>query len=67
VKQTLAFLFRILKKKYCFEQLPKEVLGTQYVGFEVFTAVTIKNAVFWDVAQCGSVLTHHIPEDGILR
>jgi hypothetical protein len=25
-----------------------------YVGFEVFTAVTMKNAVFWDVAPCTS-------------
>jgi hypothetical protein len=24
------------------------------LGFEVFTAVTMKNAVFWDVATCGS-------------
>jgi hypothetical protein len=24
------------------------------VRFEVFTAVTIKNGVFWDVTQCGS-------------
>jgi hypothetical protein len=23
-----------------------------YIRFEVFTAVTMKNAVFWDVAQC---------------
>jgi hypothetical protein len=23
-----------------------------YVGFEVFTAVTMKNAVFWGVAPC---------------
>jgi hypothetical protein len=25
---------------------------TTNVGFEVFTAVTLKNAVFWDVAPC---------------
>jgi hypothetical protein len=24
------------------------------VGFEVFTVVTVKNAVFWDVAPCRS-------------
>jgi hypothetical protein len=24
------------------------------VGFEVFTAVTMKNAAFWDVVPCGS-------------
>jgi hypothetical protein len=27
-----------------------------YVRFEVFTAVTMKNAVFWDVAPCRSCL-----------
>jgi hypothetical protein len=26
----------------------------EYVGFEVFTAVAMKNAVFRDVTQCGS-------------
>jgi hypothetical protein len=25
-----------------------------YVTFEVLTAVTMKNAVFWDVTPCGS-------------
>jgi hypothetical protein len=25
-----------------------------YVRFEVFMAVTMKNAVFWDVTPCGS-------------
>jgi hypothetical protein len=53
------------------------------VRFEVFTAVTMKNAVFWDVALCRSSelnrcfrgtsvqftrsTRHHIPEDGILH
>jgi hypothetical protein len=26
----------------------------QYLRFEGFTTVTMKNAVFWDVASCGS-------------
>jgi hypothetical protein len=25
-----------------------------YVRFELFTAVTMKNGVFWDVTPCGS-------------
>jgi hypothetical protein len=29
-------------------------LNTKYVRFEVFTAVTMKNGVFWDVTPCGS-------------
>jgi hypothetical protein len=28
----------------------------QYVRFEVFTAVTMKNGVFWDVTPCGSCM-----------
>jgi hypothetical protein len=28
--------------------------GFIYVRFEVFTAVTMKNGVFWDVPSCGS-------------
>jgi hypothetical protein len=31
-----------------------------YVGFEVFTAVTEMNSVFWDVAPSGFIIT----EDG---
>jgi hypothetical protein len=29
-------------------------LVERYVRFEVFTAVTMKNGVFWDVMPCGS-------------
>jgi hypothetical protein len=31
----------------------------QFVRFEVFMAVTIKNTVFWDVTQCGSCKNRH--------
>jgi hypothetical protein len=31
----------------------------QYVRFEVFTAVTMKNCVFWDVTPCGSCKNRH--------
>jgi hypothetical protein len=42
----------------------------QRVRFEVFTAVTMKNAVFWDVTPCGSCKnrrfggTHHLHLQG---
>jgi hypothetical protein len=29
-------------------------LKTKHVRFEVFTAATMKNVVFWDVTTCGS-------------
>jgi hypothetical protein len=32
------------------------------VRFEVFTAVTMKNAVFWDVTPCGSCKNRRIEE-----
>jgi hypothetical protein len=52
-----------------------------YVRFEIFTAATMKNAVFWDVAPCTSYVNrrssemsvytrsirHHIQEDDILQ
>jgi hypothetical protein len=43
----------------------------QYIGSEVFTAVTMKNAVFWNVALCVSYKNRRFvgkcrlyPEDG---
>jgi hypothetical protein len=38
-----------LKILRCFGQSPQFL-----VRFEVFTAVTVKNAVFWDVTPCDS-------------
>jgi hypothetical protein len=47
-----------------------------WVRFEVFTAVTMKNAVFWDVTPCGSCKNwclggtqrrRNIQEDGVLH
>jgi hypothetical protein len=35
------------------------------VRFEVFTAVTMKSGVFWDVTPCG--LRRNIPEDTTLQ
>jgi hypothetical protein len=32
----------------------KRLKHNEEVGFEVFTAITMKNAVFWDVAPCSS-------------
>jgi hypothetical protein len=33
--------------------------GSSFVKFEVFTAVTMKNGVFWDVTPCGSCKNRH--------
>jgi hypothetical protein len=33
----------------------KSPAGECYLRFEVFTAVTMKNTVFWDVTPCGFV------------
>jgi hypothetical protein len=38
------------------------------VRFEVFTAVTVKNGVFWDVTPRGSYKNHpEHPEDAMLH
>jgi hypothetical protein len=38
----------------CLSCLVHTVSNTVYIRFEVFTAVTMKKAVFWDVAPCRS-------------
>jgi hypothetical protein len=38
---------------------------SSYVRFEVFTAVTMENAVFWDVTPCG-ILRNLLPSSRIL-
>jgi hypothetical protein len=38
-----------------------------YVGFEVFTAVTMENALFWDVTPCGFVRADVLPKRRLLQ
>jgi hypothetical protein len=58
-----AVLLNISKNKiffflntFCHTAVQDRVLNsfTVYVRFEIFTAVTMKNDVFWDVTLCGS-------------
>jgi hypothetical protein len=35
-----------------------------FVRFEAFTAVIMKNGVFWDVTPCGSCKNRRYPDDG---
>jgi hypothetical protein len=37
--------------------LLEDFVFVKFVRFEVFTAVNMKNGVFWDVTPCGSVRT----------
>jgi hypothetical protein len=39
-------------KRHCYEHLCP--LSLLYIRFDVFTAVTMKNGVVWDVTPCGS-------------
>jgi hypothetical protein len=41
------------------------VLSKIYVRFEIFTAVTIKNAVLWVVAACRSYVNRRSPETSV--
>jgi hypothetical protein len=34
-----------------------------HVGFDVFTAVTMKNALFWDVTPCASCMNRRFEEN----
>jgi hypothetical protein len=40
------------------ENMWKETVVT-YVRFEIFKAVIMKNAIFWDVTLCGSCKKRH--------
>jgi hypothetical protein len=42
------FSYLNIRQQYCF------------VRFEVFTAVAMKNGVFWDVTPCGSCKNRHL-------
>jgi hypothetical protein len=71
---NIANLFNLFRSKYLYERFVRQLLldglfqTTENISvrFEVFTAVTMKNAVFWDVAPCRSCLnrrfggTYHI-------
>jgi hypothetical protein len=37
-------------------------ISFNFVKFEVFVAVTMKNAVFWDMTPCGSYKSRHFGE-----
>jgi hypothetical protein len=41
----------------------KELKRKLCLGFEVFTAVAMKNAVFWDVAPCDGLVTSYVSEE----
>jgi hypothetical protein len=38
----------------------KKTTKEMHVGFEVFTAVTMKNAIFWDVVLCGFIINRRV-------
>jgi hypothetical protein len=47
---------KVLKVRHC-----------KHVGFEIFTAVTMNNAVFWDVAPCGFIMNRRFGRTCRLR
>jgi hypothetical protein len=44
-------------------RINEELLGRRFEGF---TAVTMKNGVFWDVTPCGSCKNRHSSETSVL-
>jgi hypothetical protein len=50
---------KILQQKHYHQQFATEAKSGD-VRFEVFTAVTMKNSVFWDVTSCGSCKNRRI-------
>jgi hypothetical protein len=62
-EQRYADLYRVSRFRSCWEcniyrgadvGLSHTVVTANVVRFEGFTAVTVKNRVFWDVTPCGS-------------
>jgi hypothetical protein len=52
---TSKFCMYSLQYSLCRNNTGSPVKNTIYLArFEVFTAVTMKNGVFWDVTPCGS-------------
>jgi hypothetical protein len=54
VLSSIEFVLVSLNKNEIFECVACRELIMFSVRFEVFTAVTMKNGVFWDVTPCGS-------------
>jgi hypothetical protein len=50
LKQTV----RVTALKICIDVKTKPKINFSSVRFEFFTAVAIKNAVFWNITPCGS-------------
>jgi hypothetical protein len=48
------------KAKNKVRRIPTDEEVNHCVRFEVFTAVTMKNGVFWDVTPCGSCKNGHL-------
>jgi hypothetical protein len=65
-RHTLQDTFRIANEG-CFVAFSPSVQGQEvillvaviHVRFEVFTVVTMKNVVVWDVSPCGSCMKQH--------
>jgi Na+/H+-translocating membrane pyrophosphatase len=64
---TTLHLIRKVKGHASLYQSFKQEIRLSLVKFEVFTAVTMKNGVFWDVAQCGSCTSNIIFLLSVLR
>jgi hypothetical protein len=54
LKKTAESVFRAEGKYAFILQRDALALSLNYIIFEVFTAVTMKNGVFWNVMRCGS-------------
>jgi hypothetical protein len=48
----------IKRSAQCSITITVTIITQEDVRFEVFTAVTMKNGVFWDVTPCGSCKNH---------
>jgi hypothetical protein len=50
IQRELKYIYAVSEERLTLLLVSKE----KHVRFEVYTAVTMKNGVFWDVTPCGS-------------
>jgi hypothetical protein len=50
----MAFVKAVINPRVPYKHKTSQLMNTNCLRFEVFTAVTMKNAVAWDVMSCGS-------------
>jgi hypothetical protein len=58
-------MLRALQEILLYAEKLLSLTNTKHVRYEVFTAVSMKNGVFWDVTPCGHCKNRHFGVDPV--